>query len=140
MARRNLVRKSILKRKNAFLIGTQADVTTTDTTTSSLERQEPEVYDEREPLDVPARDSLEVLGGPTPASPTVIDEDDSDYDLGGSDDYQFPSHFSVMRRNRLYRIPDHYFSDAQHQTGCGCCYCQLLYPKDGSVSELVVNQ
>ena len=54
MARRNLIRKSILKRKDAFVIETQADVT--PTTVSSSERQESEV-------DVFARDSLEVNFG-----------------------------------------------------------------------------
>lgn len=81
------------------------------------------------------------LNDPTgdPVSPAgIATNDENDDEVTIANDAQYPSTYSVVRRNRMYRIPDTVmFTDAQHRP-CGCLYCRIyFYPEDDVPVELI---
>lgn len=145
MARRNCVRKGntkqpVLKRQNAHetLPSTGANDAPMPMSDAAAHGDATTVVHSAD------RDSamLEFAEGSSEfPDPALLDnDDDDDGNMTVIGDIDMPSSYSVIWKNRVYRIPDDFMlAKCQHEPECVCVYCRLVYPKDGTCPVIVDN-
>lgn len=47
-------------------------------------------------------------------------------------DHPIPYRWKIVVRNRVYKVPDFYSTDIQHEEVCDCFYCKLLQDNPGT--------